>query len=262
MLSSGPVNCGWRLGRATQRSYQELQLWVRAVHKEKDGFCEPGQHYTECPLTKWAVFICFDSYSLHLDHPSDVCVTGPFVTFPSFRSLHKCLIVREAFPSHLHPITHTHCHSQALSSASCVSVPFITTWHILIMCCLFWSLQYPLNLEQCQAYGKGSTHWCRMNDLLKNKIFSSTTHDWSERALMTNRGSIGHLWGDRYIGAFQSQHSPPIPRGCNRNISFLNLYPVWLLERLWPPAHTQLLPVRVYMELPDGLSVNLQARTL
>lgn len=50
MPSSGPVNCGWTLRCAIQRSYQELQLWVKAVHEEKDGLCEPGQYYTECPL--------------------------------------------------------------------------------------------------------------------------------------------------------------------------------------------------------------------
>lgn len=160
-------------------------------------------------------------------------MTCPFVTFPSFRSLHKRPIIREAFPRHLHPIARTHCHSRTLSSASCVSV--CTLYHNLTHTYYLLSVLVPMvspEFRTVPAVGQGFDTFV-LNDLLKNKIFSSTTRDWSERALMTNRGSTGNLWGDRYIGASKSQHShlsfpspTPIPRGCNRNICFLNLYPV------------------------------------
>lgn len=172
---------------------------------------------------------------------------------------------------------HTHCHSWALYSALFASILLITTrYNKFIIYFVFWSLPYPLHLEQCQVYGKDSTHFCRMSDLLENEILSSyfITHDWSKHALIMECRVLeeGLLWKstERYKRTFQSQHSPWKCNCSKRNVDFLNLHPLWLPQSLWLPApkhafcsYPLFLTFRILVKLPDGLMLtNSQAHTL
>ena len=186
-------------------------------------------------------------------HLSNVRVTLPLAAFTSFTSLHKYPIIREAFsPTHTQPFL-----------LLAPSLPLFTTWHIVIVCCLFWSLPCALNLDERLECPASVHHICPgwMISLRTRPCplflphLTDQSRQWKQMLFAEQglcRKSIG-----RYKGAFQIQHSPRKPSCSSRNANFLNLYLLWPPLSLGPPARPVFLPFRVYVKLPSALTNKL-----
>lgn len=80
----------WHKGAATHHCG-----WGLCMRRETDIVTLSALYIV--PAENWATFIGFNRCSLHLAHSCDVCVTCPFATFTSFKSLHNYPIIRGAF---------------------------------------------------------------------------------------------------------------------------------------------------------------------